>query len=94
MVHKTIRRLMIVGLALLFLAPGTSAWGRSLAHRLAHHVFHIQVLYSPHTFPHHSRKDSLPTSKRVWVPGRWDKSTHDVLIWRTGHWTIHESTSE
>jgi type IV secretory pathway TrbD component len=28
------------------------------------------------------------------VPGRWVKSTHGVLIWMTGHWTINESSSE
>jgi len=108
MVRKAIRRLVIVGLALLVLAPVTPAWGRSLRSLIyrvvrpggkvvqvhSPQVFHINVFQAPHAFPHHSRRDSLSTSKRVWVPGRWEKSTHDVLIWRTGHWTINEPSSE
>jgi len=132
MICKTIRRLMIVGLALLVLAPGTSAWGSGRSYRfrsgpmLGHlggeklrfgsslrfrhgpfrhkkflrsrrhfgfgHRFnrhHPKLFHTPHGFPHHSRRNSLSTSKRVWVPGRWVKSTHGVLIWKKGHWTIN-----
>ncbi len=132
MIRKRIRRLMIVGLALLVLAPGTSAWGsgrsrhfrsgqrlghqdgmkfrsgftlrfrhgrfrhnRSLrsrrrfrfGHRFNRH--HPKLFHAPHGFPHNSRRNSFSTSKRVWVPGRWVKSTHGVLIWKKGHWTIN-----